>query len=235
MGSGGNSSGTDAGGELLVVTGSGDGTVRVWDGRTSEVRRIIRPVSFAATVENTLSTAGSTVDGVGVDGPAIIAVLPLYCASGGGGKQPRAMMIVVTRSPCAYLLGYDGGVIRRFERDDGKGIVDDKKPSGDKGTAASSSSLSRGGGGDFVAATVSPTNAWLYVASEDGKCFCFNVVTGKVEKVFQSFAEECITAGGEGSSRIAEITGLVHHPHKGIVASYSNEKSQRRGLLTIWK
>eukprot|EP00957_Ditylum_brightwellii_P128888 9831466-Ditylum_brightwellii.AAC.1 len=56
-GSGGNSSGTDAGGELLVVTGSGDGTVRVWDGRTSEVRRIIRPVSFAATVENTLSTA----------------------------------------------------------------------------------------------------------------------------------------------------------------------------------
>ncbi len=32
--------------QLLVVTGSADGTVRLWDGKTSDVVRVLRPISL---------------------------------------------------------------------------------------------------------------------------------------------------------------------------------------------
>lgn len=119
-------------------------------------------------------------------------------------------MIAVPRGPRAYLLTLAGGVVRTFERDDGK--VE---------------------GGDFVAAIVSPSNRWLYLATEDGLCCCFDVSTGKIEKTIRGFAEE--STGSTGGGRTAEVAALAHHPQSSLLAAYSSEKGQKRGLLTLWK
>jgi len=83
--------------------------------------------------------------------------------------------------------------------------------------------------GDFVAATVSTTNKWLYAVTEDGSCLCFDVSSGKLEKKIQDFGIETTGKGG------IEVTGILHHPHKAILAGYSSNKLLKRGLLTLWK
>ena len=121
--------------------------------------------------------------------------------------SPPQTMIVIPRTDRAYLMSYSGVVLRVYTRDDVQGT-------------------------DFLAATVSPSNQWLYVAADDGNCAVFDVNTGKVEKIIRSFAEDC-SSGRSGSA--CEISGLVHHPHRGLVGGYSNDKAQKRGILTLWK
>ena len=125
---------------------------------------------------------------------------------------PPNSMVIIHRAPHAYLVGHTGTVLRVFNRDDtrGRGSGSDEK-------------------GDFIAATVSPSNKWLYVATEDGLLLCFDVATGKLEKTIRDFAVE--TSGKENS----EISRLVHHVNKSLLGGYSNDKSLKRGRLVLWK
>lgn len=121
--------------------------------------------------------------------------------------SPPQTMIVVPRSDRCYLMSYSGSILRVFTRDDVQGS-------------------------EFLAAAVSPSNQWLYVAADDGKCVVFSIDSGSVEKIVRSFAEEC----SAGSEKASDITGVVHHPHRGIIGGFSNDKSfQKRGILTLWK
>lgn len=119
--------------------------------------------------------------------------------------SPPQTMIVVPRSDRAYLISYSGSVLRVFTRDDVQGT-------------------------DFLAASISPSNQWLYVAADDGKCVVFDVNSGSVEKIIRQFAEECST-----KSETADISGVLHHPHHAIIGGFSNDKGQKRGILTLWK
>ena len=78
---------------------------------------------------------------------------------------------------------------------------------------------------------VSPSNQWLYIAADDGKCVVFDINSGSVEKIIRSFAEECSTR----SEKASDITGIIHHPHHGMIGGFCNDKGQKRGILTIWK
>ena len=86
--------------------------------------------------------------------------------------------------------------------------------------------------GEFLAAAVSASNRFLFVAADDGKCVVFDIATGEVEKIMPSFAAEC---SGGGSESGCEMSGLVCHPQRGFIGGYSNDKGQKRGLLTLWK
>ncbi|EED92451.1 WD40-repeat protein [Thalassiosira pseudonana CCMP1335] len=110
--------------------------------------------------------------------------------------SPPQTMIVVPRTDRAYLMSYTGAVLRVFTRDDVQGT-------------------------DFLAASVSPSNRWLFVAADDGKCVAFDVNTGK----------EC----SGRSEKASDITGIIHHPFRGLIGGYSNSKGQKRGILTLWK
>ena len=123
---------------------------------------------------------------------------------------PADTMIIVPRGLRAFLVDPHGTVKRTFEND------------------AST------GGKVFVAATVSPSNNWLYCATESGDCCCFDVATGRLEKTLRNFAEETTSKSKDGSTA-AEITTLVHHPLKGILAAFSNDKGQKKGQLVLWK
>lgn len=147
-------------------------------------------------------------------------------ASGGGRDvhtvlplhTPERTLLVVPRDDRAYLVTRDGGVTIRTYRDD----------------ADSSAS-------PFVAAAVSPSNKWLYVATESGDCVCFDVADGKVRSRIVDF----MRGGGEGQDAkngenddktpaAAEVVCVLHHPHTGVLASFDNDTSSR-GLVRIWK
>lgn len=121
--------------------------------------------------------------------------------------SPAHTMIIVPRCDRAFLVSFSGAVLRTFTRDDVQGT-------------------------DFLAATVSPSNQWLFVAADDGKCVVFDIETGKVEKIIRSFAEDC-SSGRSGKA--CDISNLVFHPHRGLLGGYSNDKEQKRGVLTLWK
>ena len=191
---------TDGGANLRVLTGSADGTVRVWDGKSSEVLHVLRPVSLG----NDLSTAGSSilmdhqaVSSAESGSPNVHSILPLH--------TPEMSMVVVPRGSRAFLSDYRGRVVRTFDVE--------------------------GSGKVFVAATVSPSNRWLYAATDTGCCCIFDIQTGVLEKSIRDFASQ----GESEDNKITELSGLVHHPHKSIVAAFSSDKSQKRGTVTIWK
>ena len=189
--------------QIYAVTASADGTVRVWDGKTSDIKHVIRPhvsnpstsaTTTTATTTMTAATASTNTDLE--EGRNIHTVLHLH--------HPDNTMIVVPRGSKAFLMNYTGAILRIYARKDG---------------------IKLGGaqtGSDFVAATISPSNKWLYIATEDGLCLCFDVSTGVVESTLRIKEDN------------NEITGLVHHPHVGILGSFDNHKSSP-GVLKLWK
>ena len=109
-------------------------------------------------------------------------------------------------------MSYSGSIVRTYTRDD---------------VQAS----------EYLAANVSPSNQYLYIAASDGKCVVFDIELGTVEKIIHDFADEC-SISGKGRSeneKTCEISGIVCHPHGGYIGGYSNNKGQKRGLLTLWK
>lgn len=120
--------------------------------------------------------------------------------------SPPNTMVVVPRSDRAYLMSLSGSILQTYVRDDVQGT-------------------------DFLAATVSPSNQWLYISANDGKCIVFDLNSGKVERILTSFTEECV---GKRDTT-CEISGILHHPHCSFIGGYSNDKSQKRGMLSIWK
>lgn len=193
--------------QLMVVTSSADSTVRVWDGKTSEIRHIIRLPSSIAIENNTQVVGRSMVisereledSGVGNN---IINVLQLH--------TPNNTFIVVPRAPVAYLMNHSGVIMKKFERKDKAKVVSETN-----GMEEASSSI------DFVAATISPSNKWLYVATEDNFCLTFNTSSCEIVKSVPM------------SKELKEIRGLAHHPHTGILTSFSSDKSTR-GVLKVW-
>jgi WD40 repeat-containing protein SMU1 len=81
---------------------------------------------------------------------------------------------------------------------------------------------------DLVAAVVSPSNKWLYLVCHKGTLTCYDVSTGKEHKSIAQF-------GALSSSGSSAQFGLAHHPHKGILAAFSRDGAQKRGILTLWR
>ena len=186
---------------LAVITGSADGTVRVWNGKTAEPVRKINPPIISTTVTDGIIHDKDSI----VGSKSIHTILHLH--------TPPNTMIVIPRCEQAYLMSYTGSVLRVFKRDD-------KQGSG------------------FLAATISPSNQWLFVVADDGECLVFDVSTGKMEKTIHSFALYCSSGSssiGRNESKPCEISGLICHPHRGFIGGYSNDKGQKRGMLTLWK
>ena len=77
---------------------------------------------------------------------------------------------------------------------------------------------------------MSPSNKWFYAVTEGGLCICFDLATGRVEKMIGDFGVE--STGGKSNF---EITCVVHHPNKGMLGAYSSSTGMKRGLLTVWK
>lgn len=193
--------------KLLVCTASADSTVRLWDGRSAEILRVLNPISAtgpSAVVSSSQQQAVTTDSN-------IHTVLNLH--------TPSNAMIVIPRGPKAYLLTHSGVILRTFTND----VSLTKQKSNEE-------SSSGGGREDFVAGTVSPTNKWFYAITEGGLCICFDIATGRVEKLIRDFGVE--STGGKSN---IEITSVVHHPNKGILGAYSSSSSLKRGLLTVWK
>jgi len=118
---------------------------------------------------------------------------------------PMDCFIIVPRSDFAVLVDPDGTVIREFQEK----------------------------GSPFVAAATNPQNSLLYVARDDGCLLVFHVSTGELIKTIDEF-------GMASSRRVSdddcpEISAIVYHPSKHLLAAFSNSKSQKKGIVKLWK
>lgn len=199
---------------LLVLTASADSTVRIWCGRSAEVKLILNPMKAtgpSAILSLSKETSEESNDREAI-GRNIHTILPLH--------TPSNAMIIVPRGPKAYMVTYNGLIIRTFENE--VGLIPSKADPGDLETHASK--------GDIVCATISPSNKWFYAVTDAGVCICFDVASAKIESIIRDFAFE--TTNGKSK---AEISGICHHPLKGVIAAYSSSSVQKRGVLTLWK
>jgi WD40 repeat-containing protein SMU1 len=205
---------------LIVVTASGDGSVRIWDGKTADVLSILKPMTMGN--RNLLSTEGSSIVIADLEranqtsnegSPSIHSILKLH--------TPKETMILVPRASRAFLVDYSGRIIRLFQDDTSIGGCPEQ--------------------GVFVAATVNSTNRWLYLVKEDGSCCVFDACSGKLERSIHDFAARSTSASitpnpsAQAIGVLAEVSHMAHHPSKGIVAAFSSSKGQKRGKVTLWK
>jgi WD40 repeat-containing protein SMU1 len=184
----------------LVITGSSDGTARVWQG--AQVLRVLQPTpDTSSLVVVDPSALGDTQTAV----TAASAIHTILSVPGGSGSGSNNNFILVPRSTQAYQVDLLGNVQTTY--------------AADKDTQL------------FVAACIS--ESWLYVATEDGVCLVFCLQTGILERTLLGFALD--TTSKTADQRVAELTSLIHHPTKAQLAAFSNDKTQKRGLVTLWK
>lgn len=119
---------------------------------------------------------------------------------------PPQSMILVPRGSRAFLVTESGSVLRVFDVPDKKAV--------------------------FVTACVSPSNQWLYMVTDLGPCHVFDVASGHLKETMRSFAEQSC---GQSEHNSPEVTSILHHPTKAIVAAFSNGKDQKKRTLTMWK
>uniref|UniRef100_A0A7S3PZB7 Uncharacterized protein n=1 Tax=Chaetoceros debilis TaxID=122233 RepID=A0A7S3PZB7_9STRA len=192
---------------LLVVTASADSSIRIWCGKSAEVKLVLNPMHITNSNPSAVVSKSSTGDIQTNLGKNIHTVIPLH--------TPSNAMIVAAKTDKIFLVTYSGLALRTYEHESLQNDVE------------SSESYDKG---DFIAVSVSPSNKWLYGVKANGVCVCFDMISGDVKKTITDFGLE--TVGGKSD---IELSGIVHHPFKGILAAYSSSAIQKRGLLTLWK
>jgi WD40 repeat-containing protein SMU1 len=115
-------------------------------------------------------------------------------------------LLVVPRAATAYLLDLEEGTVMQTYQADTKDVI-------------------------FCSATVTPD--WVYLCTTGNDCCVFGVSSGRLEQTIRDFTVD--STSKTTSSNVAEISQLLHHPFKPILAAFSNDKTQKKGVLTVWK
>lgn len=185
----------------LVVTSSGDGTVRVWKNGLA-IRIMQPPLDLKAVTSLQQGEKYSVV----IDPTKLMAECPaIHSLFVIPGQDSR--ILIVPRSSTAFLVNLEGTVLQAFSTETKEAI--------------------------FYAATV--TASVVYLASSTNDCLIFSLQTGKLLHTIHNFSLDS-TSKTNNDQRIAEISALIHHPFKpSTLAAYSNDKTQKKGLLTVWK
>jgi WD40 repeat-containing protein SMU1 len=82
----------------------------------------------------------------------------------------------------------------------------------------------------FCAACVS--HSWVYLCTVT-HCLVYSLAKGTLHKTIRDFGTDS-TAKTTGVNA-AELTHVLHHPFKPLLAAFSNDKTQKKGVLTVWK
>ena len=116
-------------------------------------------------------------------------------------------MLIVPRSSTAFLVNLQGTVLQVYNSESSEAV--------------------------FLAGSI--TSKLVYLASSTGHCLVFSLRTGKFLQSIRDFALDS-TSKTNNERRAAEISALIHHPFKpSTLAAFSNDKTQKKGVLTVWK
>jgi WD40 repeat-containing protein SMU1 len=141
-----------------------------------------------------------------VDHTAITSECPgIHTVAPVPGDESR--ILIVARSPEAFLVSLEGMVLQLYQTDVPETV--------------------------FLAATV--TANVVYLVTSKGDCLIFSLRNGKLVKTVREFALDSTTKTNS-EQRTAEISTIIHHPTKpSIIATFSNDKTQKKGILAVWK
>ncbi|KAG7370744.1 WD40 repeat-containing protein [Nitzschia inconspicua] len=185
-------------GEVLVVTASADGTVRIW--QHGMVKRILQPPrDLVAMKDGKLQSILVDPTEVVAECSGIHTLIPIP------GDESR--MLIVPRSSIAFLVDIEGTVLQIYQADNPET--------------------------EFLSGTV--TSCVTYLVSSNGDCLVYSLRRGTLLKTIRDFALDS-TAKTNTEQRRAEISSMIHHPFKrSLIAAFSNDKTQKKGVLTVWK
>jgi WD40 repeat-containing protein SMU1 len=119
----------------------------------------------------------------------------------------ESRMLVVPRSSLAFLVDIQGTVLQVYSADSSET--------------------------EFLSGAV--TSYVTYLVSSKGECLVYSLRSGKLLKTIKDFSLDS-TAKINSGQRIAEVSAMIHHPFKpSVLAAFSNDKTQKKGILTVWK
>ena len=195
--------------QLIVVTASGDGSVRIWNGTTADIIHVLQPVAMGRHMSGIGSSLLTVAETSADDRPVVHGLHPLH--------TPDDTWIVVPRGRRAFLVNLTGKVLQIFQTSND--------------SASTTGSKTNDADRVFVASAVSPSNRWLYAVQDDGVCHIFDVTTGHRHDTIRDFGARCTGSSSQG----VEVSCLVHHSAQDRMAAFSNDKGQKKGKLVLWK
>jgi WD40 repeat protein len=214
----------------IIITSSTDGTVRVWNPQHGLCQAIWQPPQNyqSTTTTKTKTTAKNSeshwigtsivVDATSVltESPSIVAACPVPSTS--------SYVVVVPRSTTAFLVDMDGIIVQDYSI-----------PAAPSAARRGAMNKNEDDSVVFCAATV--TADWVYLCTTGNDCLVFAVRgnSGQVVQTIRDFGRESTSPTTSIATVSAEISQLIYHPHKPILMAFSNDKTQKKGVLAVWK
>lgn len=95
----------------------------------------------------------------------------------------------------------------------------------------------------FLAACISAS--WVYMVTQKGNCLVFRIHKGTLEQTIHEFSVQSTSKTSTTTTTSSttttthntpvEVTTLIHHPFRSTIAAFSNDKTQKKGILSVWK
>eukprot|EP00934_Nitzschia_sp_Nitz4_P008838 Nitzschia sp. Nitz4//scaffold99_size76975//28182//29987//NITZ4_005573-RA/size76975-processed-gene-0.48-mRNA-1//1//CDS//3329560841//8828//frame0 len=118
----------------------------------------------------------------------------------------KNQVVVVPRSSTAYIVSMNGSVVHTLSTN---------KPDV-----------------TFVAAAVCHNGIYLATTSND--CWVFGL-DGRWIHTIAEFGSDSTSKTTGSSSKYAEVSQMIHHPTQPVLVAFSNDKTQKKGILAVWK
>jgi len=243
-------------GFIRIVTSSNDGTVRLWDPH-GHCQAIWQPPttttnsSSASTKDqdrkrryhhNIIGTS-IVVDSTSIltDSPSIVACCPVP-------STPSHILIVPRSSTAVLIDGREGTVLQKYSIPTATAT----STAANKGSTSSDNHYQHqedDNGIVFCSATV--TAHWVYLCTTGNECLVFPLLRGhhsghssnEFIHTIPTFGIDSTTplvsttttSSSSAWNRIAEISQIIPHPHKAGLIAFSNDKTQKKGIVAVWK
>jgi WD40 repeat-containing protein SMU1 len=225
--------------QTMILSASSDGTVRIWDVKTSDCIRTIKMNPAGAVNPNIFRNLNMRRWNRSSLPYFYFPFFPL---------QPTSLLsvcilpsqsdryVVLERSGVLRVISQDGTVAHVFQSTGSSaaagaqtgttGAMEEGKPESASAAARSKKPGAHGEAAaaaaaaaalsDFVCVCVSPKGQFIYSVTEECVLHCFDLSTLKLVHAIKLHR--------------SDILGITHHPHRNIIASYAQDST-----LKLWK
>jgi WD40 repeat-containing protein SMU1 len=185
-------------GNVVVVTGSSDGTIKLWNSKTSECINTFCP--------NSILNPNHALKECPIHTVHIISNNDIIGNSNSNSNSNSGsgldLIYACSRDNKAYLMTMNGTIVRTFS------------------ISGASANTNGNINTDYICSAVSQRCKYAYCLAENGSMHVFEIATGSHVDTIE-LGEQALGTNSNASNTRCDVIGMIHHPMRNIIATFS--------------